>query len=95
MKVLSKEGTYAVRKYRNVQAQIKRLEKEKDALKATIVAEMEGHGAAECKIGGMVVTLSYKAVTTKKVDPDKVKIAFPDWETRFLKVVTSPRLIVR
>lgn len=67
------ELTTAARTYREIQAEIKALQEQADALKATITAEMDAQKAETLQAGEY--TIRYSIYESKRVDTAKLKAA--------------------
>ena len=85
-----RELTAKIRKLRKLQAQIEQAEKEAEAIKNEIKAHMgqtEEMSAGEYKI-------SWKNVTSTRLDTTALKKALPDLFARFTTTVTTRRFCV-
>jgi len=88
----STELTTKARDYRELQAMIKELEAEADALKAAIIAEMEARGADTLQAD--VFTIKYTAYSSNRVDTTALKKELPDIAARYTKTTAARRFQV-
>lgn len=85
-----KQITAKIRQYRKLQAQIEKLEKESEAIKDEIKAHMgetEELTAGEYKV-------TWKPVTSTRLDTTALKKALPDLIDRFTKTYTTRRFCI-
>lgn len=95
MNIVDKNVISSVRKYKNIKAQIVALEKELDDCKTTILTAMGDSDTATCKVGGMIVTVTNKAVTSTRIDTKKLKVAYPKVAAECSITTTAARFIVK
>ena len=88
----STELTTKARDYRELQAMIKELEAEADALKAAIIAEMEARGADTLQAD--VSTIKYTAYSSNRVDTTALKKELSDIAARYTKTTAARRFQV-
>lgn len=81
-----------VRELRQLQALIDEAAAEAEAIKDTIKASMTAQGTDELRAGEYKVT--WKAVTSSRLDSKALKAALPDVVERFTKTTTSRRFCV-
>ena len=88
----SAEITKAARDYREIQAMIKELQDEADAIKATITAEMDAQGIDTVQAD--VFTVRYTAYTTSRLDGAALKKELPELAARYTKTTAARRFQV-
>lgn len=81
-----------VRELRQLQALIEEAEAEAEAIKDAIKASMTARGAEELKAGEYKIT--WKSVTSSRLDTAALKKALPDVAERFTRATTSRRFCV-
>lgn len=81
-----------VKKIQTLEAQIKELEKEADAIRAEIKADMEAKGEDEHNTGNFV--LRWKEIISRKLDSKALKAALPDVFDAFSKESVSRRFTI-
>lgn len=86
------EITTKARDYRELQAMIKELEAEAEALKAAIIAEMDLRGTDTLQAD--IFTVSYKAYTTHRIDTNAIKQELPELAARYTKTAEARRFQV-
>lgn len=85
----------AIRRYKNVKVQIDNLEKELDELKAVIINGMDGKESLSVKVGGVSLTVTYKPITSTRVDTKKLKELYPQIAAECSTTTTSPRFTIK
>ena len=86
------ELTTTARAFRKVQAEIKALEEQADALKQQIIAEMDARKAEVLEAGEY--TIRWSIYESSRVDTTALKKALPDVAAQFTKTTTSLRFQV-
>ncbi len=81
-----------IRELRQLQALIDEATAEAEAIKDTIKSSMTAQGTDELRAGEYKVT--WKAVTSSRLDSKALKAALPDVVERFTKTTTSRRFCV-
>ena len=81
-----------IRELRQLQALIDEASAEAEAIKDTIKSSMTAQGTDELRAGEYKVT--WKAVTSSRLDSKALKAALPDVVERFTKTTTSRRFCV-
>ena len=81
-----------IRELRQLQALIDEATAEAEAIKDTIKSSMTAQGTDELRAGEYKVT--WKAVTSSRLDSKALKAALPDVVERFTKTTTSSRFCV-
>lgn len=81
-----------IRELRQLQALIDEATAEAEAIKDTIKSSMTAQGTDELRAGEYNVT--WKAVTSSRLDSKALKAALPDVVERFTKTTTSRRFCV-
>lgn len=81
-----------IRELRQLQALIDDAQQEAEAIKDQIKASMTAQGAEELRAGEYKVT--WKAVTSSRLDTTALKKALPEVVERFTKTTTSRRFCV-
>ena len=81
-----------IRELRQLQALIDEAQAEAETIKDQIKASMTAQGAEELRAGEYKVT--WKAVTSSRLDTTALKKALPEVVERFTKTTTSRRLCV-
>ena len=94
-KDLHADAIAAVRKYKNIKARIAELEKELDEHKDTVLAAMGANDTAVCKVGGVILTVTNKPVTSTRVDTKGLKAKYPDIAKECSTTSTSPRFVIK
>lgn len=85
----------AIKRYKNLKAQEDGIKKELDTLKAEIVTAMGTEESATCKVGGVVLTVTNKAITSTRVDTKALKAKYPDIAVECSSTTTAPRFTVK
>ena len=80
------------REYRELQAMIKDLENEADALKQTMIREMDNRQVEKLAAGEYEIR--YQLVESSRLDTSALKKALPDIAAQFTKLTTSTRFQV-
>ena len=88
----STEITKAAKDYREIQAMIKELQDEADAIKATITAEMDAKGVDTMRAD--IFTIKNTAYQTSRLDTTALKQELPDVAARYTKTTESRRFQV-
>jgi len=86
------EITTKAKEYREIQAMIKQLEDEAEALKATITAEMEAKNTDTMQAD--VFTIRWTLYSNSRVDTTALKKELPDVAARFTKTTEARRFQV-
>jgi len=81
-----------VREYKELQAFIKQLEDEAEAIKTAITAEMDARQTSEITVD--IFTVRYTAYTNSRVDTTALKNELPDIAARFTKTTEARRFQV-
>jgi predicted phage-related endonuclease len=84
--------TKAAKDYREIQAMIKELEAEAEAIKAKITAEMDAQQTDTLQAD--IFTIKYTAYTTSRVDTTALKKELPDVAARYTKTTEARRFQV-
>ena len=90
MKIM--EMANAAREYRELQAMIKELEAEADALKQQMIAEMDARQVDELAAGEY--TIRWTAYESNRLDGKALKEELPEIADRYTKIATSTRFQV-
>ena len=80
------------RTYREIQAEIKALEEQADALKQTMIAEMDARKVEALEAGEY--TIHWSIYGSSRVDTTALKKALPEVAAQFTKTSTSCRFQV-
>ena len=80
------------KEYRELQAMIKELEAEAEAVKATITAELDAQGVDTLQAD--IFTISWTVYTSQRVDTTALKKELPDIAARFTKATEARRFQV-
>ena len=88
----STEITLKAREYRELQAMIKQLEEEADALKASLVAEIESRKVETLQAD--IFTIRYTEYQSSRLDTAALKKELPDIADRYTKTNTARRFQV-
>lgn len=86
------EITALVEQYKEAQQLLEAAQAEMDELKAAITAEMNRREAEELTAGTHKVT--YKSITSTRLDSKAIKAAAPELCERFTKTTTTRRFCV-
>ena len=86
------EITLKAREYREIQAMIKELEAEADALKQQMIAAMDAEQVDKLEAGEY--TIRYSLYESKRLDSSKLKVKEPDLYAAYLKSTVSTRFQV-
>ena len=84
--------TKAARDYRELQAMIKELEAEAEAIKANITAHMTAENTDTLQAD--IFTIKYTAYTTQRIDTTAIKKELPDIAARYTKTSEARRFQV-
>ena len=80
------------KEYREIQAMIKQLEDEAEALKATMIAELEAQGVSTLQAD--IFTIKWTAYKSNRVDTTALKNELPEIAERYTKVTEAKRFQV-
>ena len=86
------EITGKAKEYREIQALLKQLEEEADALKAEMIAELEAQGVDS--LNADIFTIKYTAYKSNRLDTTALKNELPDIAARYTKVTEARRFQV-
>jgi len=86
------EITNKAKEYREIQAMIKELEAEAEALKAAITAEMDARDTNTLQAD--IFTIKWTAYTSSRVDTVSLKRELPDLAARFTRTTEARRFQV-
>ena len=86
------EMATTARTYREIQAEIKALEEQADALKQAMIAEMDARKVEA--LGAGEYTIRWSIYESSRVDTIALKNALPDVAARFTKQSTATRFQV-
>ena len=78
--------------YRELQAMIKELSDEADAIKATLTAHMDAQGVDTMQAD--IFTVKWTRYTSQRVDTTALKNELPDIAARYTKTTESRRFMV-
>ena len=81
-----------VKKLRSIEAQIKELEAQADAIRAEIKADLESKGEDEHDTGSFIIR--WKEIISRRLDSKALKAALPDVFTAYSRESTSRRLTI-
>ena len=84
--------TKAARDYREIQAMIKELEAEAEAIKTNITAHMDAQQTDTLQAD--IFTIKYTAYTTQRIDTTAIKKELPDIAARYTKTSEARRFQV-
>jgi len=84
--------TKAAKDYRELQAMIKELEAEAEAIKATLTAEMTAQGVDT--LVADIFTVKFTAYTSNRIDTTALKAELPDVAARYTKTSEARRFQV-
>ena len=84
--------TEKAREYRELQAMIKELEAEAEAVKASITAELDAQGVDT--IQADIFTIKWTAYTSSRIDTTAIKKELPDIAARYTKTTEARRFQV-
>ncbi|MDR0325023.1 MAG: hypothetical protein LBI19_02870 [Oscillospiraceae bacterium] len=82
----------AARDYRELQAMIRELEAEAEAVKAAIAATMDAQGVDTLQAD--IFTIKYTAYTTQRIDATAIRKELPDVAARYTKTAEARRFQV-
>ena len=86
------EITKAAKDYRELQAMIKELEAEAEAIKSSITAHMDAEQTET--LTAEIFTIKYTAYTSQRVDTTALKKELPDVAARYTKTTEARRFQV-
>ena len=86
------EISNTAREYRSIQAMIKELESEADALKQEMIREMDSQQVEELAAGEF--TIRYTLIESNRLDSAKLKATQPEIYDAYTKRTTSTRFMV-
>ena len=86
------ELTTVATEYRDIQAQIKALEEQADALKQTMIREMDARQAEKLQAGPFEIR--YTLTESNRLDSTKLKTEQPDIYAAYTKITASTRFQV-
>ena len=86
------ELTNKAREYRAIQAEIKELQEQADALKTVMISEMDARSADELAAGEF--TIRYAVYESMRFDSSKLKADRPELYSSYSKTTTSLRFTV-
>ena len=86
------ELTTTARAFREIQAEIKALEEQADALKQQMITEMDARKVEALEAGEY--TIRWSIYQSSRVDTTALKVALPDVAARFTKQSTATRFQV-
>ena len=86
------ELTAVARNYKEIQAEIKALQEQADALKQQIITEMDSLQADSLQAGEY--TIRYIAYETTRIDTTVLRRELPDLADKYSKTTTALRLTV-
>lgn len=81
-----------IKKYKDLEAQRTAIEKEMEALKADLLADMQEKGLEEQKAGNWVIR--WTKVLTNRLDSKALKAELPELAARFTKQTESRRFSI-
>ena len=81
-----------IKKYRDLEAQRTAIEKEMEALKADLLADMQEKGLEEQKAGNWVIR--WTKVLTNRLDSKALKAELPELAARFTRQTESRRFSI-
>ena len=87
-----KDITIVAKDYREIQAMIKELEAEADALKQTIINEMDARQVEKLEAGEY--TIRWNLIESSRLDATALKKALPEIAAQFTRSTTSTRFQV-
>lgn len=94
-KDLHADAISSIRKYKNIRAKIAELEVELDTHKAVILSAMADNDTAVCKVGGVVLTVTNKVITSTRVDTKTLKALHPEIAKECSTTSTAPRFTIK
>ena len=86
------EITGKAREYREVQAMIKQLEEEAEALKGEMIAELEAQGVSTLQAD--IFTIKWAAYKSSRVDTTALKKELPEIAEKYTKTTEARRFQV-
>ena len=81
-----------VKKLQDLEAQIKALEMQADALRDELKADLTEKGADECNTGSFIIR--WKEIISSRLDSKALKAAMPDVFTAYSKESSSRRFTI-
>ena len=84
--------TATAREYRELQAAIKELEGQADALKQAMIKEMDNRATEKLQAGEYEIR--YQLIESSRLDTTALKKALPDIAAQFTRLTTSTRFQV-
>ena len=81
-----------VKKLQSIEAQVKELEEQADAIRAEIKADLEAKGEDEHDTGSFMIR--WKEIISRRLDSKALKAALPDVFTAYSRESTSRRLTI-
>ena len=81
-----------VKKLQGIEAQMKELETQADAIRAELKAELEAKGEDEHDTGAFVIR--WKEIISRRLDSKALKAALPDVFTAYSRESTSRRFTI-
>ena len=86
------EITGKAKEYREVQAMVKQLEEEAEALKAEMITELEAQGVSTLQAD--VFTIKWMPYSSSRVDTTALKKELPEIAERYTKITEARRFQV-
>ena len=81
-----------VKKLQSIEAQVKELEEQADAIRAEIKADLESKGEDEHDTGSFIIR--WKEIISRRLDSKALKAALPDVFATYSRESTSRRLTI-
>ena len=81
-----------VKKLQSIEAQMKELEEQADAIRAEIKADLEAKGEDEHDTGSFIIR--WKEIISRRLDSKALKAALPDVFAAYSRESTSRRLTI-
>ena len=81
-----------VKKLQSIEAQVKELEEQADAIRAEIKADLEAKGEDEHDTGSFMIR--WKEIISRRLDSKALKTALPDVFAAYSRESTSRRLTI-
>lgn len=94
-KELNPDVIKAVKKFKNLKAQEDAIKAELETLKAEIVTAMGGDTQAACKVNGVSFSITYKEITSTRLDSKAVKEKYPAIYAECSTTSTAPRFTLK
>lgn len=88
----SKQIDNRARKLEALEAEIKALEDQAEAVKAELKAELEDQGVEEINTGAFVIR--WKAIISSRFDSKAMKLELPEIYSKYLKQTSSMRFTI-